>query len=456
MEKKTDRANFTGKLGYILATAGASVGLGNIWRFPYLAAKYGGGIFILAYIILSLTFGYTMILSETAIGRISRKSPSGAYPYFHKGALSKIGGWLNALVPIVVVSYYCVIGGWVFRYFVEYLVGHDRQVAESGNFSGFITTFGQPEMYFFAFAAMTTIVVALGVNAGVERISKIMMPLLLLLGIGIAAFTLTRPGAAAGAKYVLIPDFSKFSIITIISAMEQMFYSLSIAMGILITFGSYMKKEVDVERSAIQVIFLDSGVAILAVLMIIPGIFAFSGAETAATLQAGPSLLFISLPNVFANMIGGRIVGTLFFLMVLFAALTSSIALMESAVSTIEDELHLSRKKSSLVIAAVILVMGSLASLGYNVLSNVAIFHMQFLDFFDFLANALLMPIGAFATCVLIVRCVTLRRLREEIEISSAFRGRKMYEIVVRYVAPLFLLVILVCSVLSAAGILSM
>ncbi|MDO4615581.1 MAG: sodium-dependent transporter [Lachnospiraceae bacterium] len=456
MEKKKDRANFSGKIGYILATAGASVGLGNIWRFPYLAAKYGGGIFILVYIILSLTFGYTMIISETAIGRISRRSPAGAFPYFSKSAGSRIGGWLNALVPILVVSYYCVIGGWVLRYFVEYLIGHDVQAAESGNFSAFISTAGKPELYFIIFAAMTTLVVALGVNAGVERISKIMMPLLLLLAVGISCFTISQPGASQGVKYALIPDFSGFSIKTIIAAMEQMFYSLSIAMGILVTFGSYMKKEVDVERSTLQVILVDSGVAILAVLMIIPGIFAFSGESAAETLQAGPSLLFISLPEVFVNMPGGRLVGTLFFLMVLFAALTSAIALMESAVSTIEDELRLSRKKSSMVIAAIILILGSLASLGYNVLAETEVFSMQFLDFFDFLANALLMPIGAFATCLLIDRSVKLSRVTEEITHSSAFRGRKIYEITVRYVAPVFLVVILVCSVLTTLGILHM
>ncbi len=456
MEKKKDRANFSGKIGYILATAGASVGLGNIWRFPYLAAKYGGGIFILVYIILSLTFGYTMIISETTIGRISRKSPAGAFPYFSKSPGSRIGGWLNAVVPILVVSYYCVIGGWVLRYFVEYLIGHDKLAADSGNFTAFISTFGKPELFFFLFAAMTTLVVALGVNAGVERISKIMMPLLLLLAVGIAVFTIAQPGASAGVRYALIPDFSKFSIKTIVAAMEQMFYSLSIAMGILITFGSYMKKEVDVERSTLQVILVDSGVAILAVLMIIPGIFAFSGATAAETLQAGPSLLFISLPQVFVNMPGGRLVGTLFFLMVLFAALTSSIALMESAVSTIEDEMHLSRKKSSLFIAVIILVLGSFASMGYNMFSQIEIFGMQFLDFFDFLANAMLMPIGAFATCLLIVHAVKLGRVQEELTPSSAFRGRKIYEVTVRYVAPVFLVVIFVCSILTAMGILKM
>ncbi len=456
MEKNTKkRANFSGKIGYILATAGASVGLGNIWRFPYLAAKYGGGIFILVYIILGLTFGYTMIVSETVLGRMSRKSPVGAFAHFNKGIFGRLGGWINAIVPAIIVPYYCVIGGWVLKYLVTFVTGSNMEAAEDGYFSAFISSSSGSELYFIVFALMTVLVVALGVNAGVERISKLMMPVLFILAIIIAVFSVTRPGAAAGVKYVLVPDFGDFSIKTIVAAMEQMFYSLSIAMGILITFGSYMKSDVDVEKSTIQVAIVDSVIAILAALMIIPSVFAFSSGNVEETLNAGPSLLFISLPKVFANMAGGRIIGILFFVMVLVAALTSSIALLESAVSTVEDELHLKRVPASLFMAVVMLVLGSLSSLGYNSLGNVTIFGMQFLDFFDFLANSLLMPIGAMLTCILILRYVKINNVVEEVMKSSEFKGRRIYRFTVTYLAPVLLVVIFVCSILTTLGIMS-
>ncbi len=451
-----ERAKFSGKIGYVLATAGASVGLGNIWRFPYLAAKYGGGIFILFYILLAVTFGYTMIISETAIGRMSRKSPVGAFRKYTDSKPVRAGGWLNAIVPMIIVPYYAVIGGWVIRYLVEYIVGDGELVAETEYFSSFIGNAGLSEVFFLIFAGLTVLVVITGVNSGVERISKIMMPALLVLAIVIAIFSITREGALEGVKYVLVPDFSKFSLMTIVAAMGQMFYSLSIAMGILVTFGSYMKTSTDVERSTYQVAIVDSVVAILSALMIIPSIFVYSSGDTSAMLNAGPSLLFISLPKVFAHMPGGRVIGILFFVMVSFAALTSSVALLESAVSTVEDELHLGRKAATLVMAVVIVVMGSLSSFGYNILSGVRPFGMEFLDFFDFISNSILMPIAALATCVLIVRYVKISGVVEEVEQSSKFRGRKIYAFMLKYLCPVLLIVIFVSSILNTLGIISM
>ncbi len=456
MSHNQKRASFSGKIGYVLATAGASVGLGNIWRFPYLAAKYGGGIFILSYFLLAITFGYTMVISETAIGRIARRSPVGAYKHFSNGKTARLGGWLNAIVPAIIVPYYCVIGGWVIRYLFENLRGNGALLADSAYFTEFISDPVTSELFFVIFAAITVIVVALGVNSGVERISKVMMPMLLVLAIIIAVFSITREGALEGVKYVLVPDFSKFSLMTIVAAMGQMFYSLSIAMGILVTFGSYMKKEIDIEQSTYQIAVVDSVVAVLAALMIIPSIFAYSSGDTSSMLNAGPSLLFISLPKVFAHMTGGSIIGTLFFIMVSFAALTSSIALLESAVSTVEDELHLNRKKSAAVMGVVILILGSLSSFGYNALSKVTPFGMQFLDFFDFASNSVMMPIAAFATCILVVRYAKLPTIIQEVESSSSFVGKKIYTITVRYLAPILLVVILVSSILNALGIIAM
>ncbi|MDO4648934.1 MAG: sodium-dependent transporter [Eubacteriales bacterium] len=449
------RAKFSGKIGYVLTTAGASVGLGNIWRFPYLTAERGGGIFILVYILLALTFGYTMIISETALGRIARKSPIGVFKHFSNSKFSAFGGFLNAVIPMIIVSYYCVIGGWVIRYLVEMIRGRQEVLTDTGNFGAFIANPVESEVYFLIFAGMTAIVILLGVNAGVERISKIMMPALLILAVIISVFAVTRPGAVEGVKYILVPDFTKFSIMTLVSAAEQMFYSLSIAMGILYTFGSYMKRDTDIEKSTYQVAAVDSIVAILAAMMIIPTVFAYSNGEPTELLNAGPSLLFKTLPLVFANMAAGRIIGVLFFILVTFAALTSSIALMETVVSSVEDEFHLSRRGAGLLTAVVIAGVGSLSSFGYNILGGVTILRMQFLDFFDFISNSVMMPIAALATCVLIMKVAGIKAVEEEVEKSSRFVGKKIYHLTLKYLAPILLVVIFVSSVLNALGIIS-
>ncbi len=457
MESKSKkRASFSGKLGYVLATAGSAVGLGNIWRFPYLAARYGGGIFLLVYIILAATFGYTMIVSETALGRRTRKSPVGAFSFFTKSRTGKVGGWVNAVIPMIIIPYYSVIGGWVLRYLAEYIVDNGHRLADDAYFGDFIGNAVGSEIFFLIFAAITLLVIALGVNAGVERVSTFMMPALIILAVIVAIYSVTRPGAFAGVRYIFVPDFSKFSLMTVVAATGQMFYSLSIAMGILYTFGSYMKTDVDVERSTYQVALVDTCVAVLAALMIIPGVFAFSGKNAAETLKAGPSLLFISLPKVFDSMAGGRWIGILFFIMVFFAAMTSSIALLESAVSTLEDEAHWNRRVATIFMVFVMVILGSLSSLGYNLLGGVKLFGMQFLDFFDFLTNSLMMPVAALATVVLIIKVTGIQVVIDEVSQSSKFINRGVYRITLKYLSPILLVVILVSSILSALGIISM
>ena len=338
------RSTFSGKLGFVLSAAGASVGLGNIWRFPYLAAKYGGGIFLLIYILLALTFGYTMIMAETSIGRMTKKSPVGAYASFGRSKWLSFGGWINAVIPLLIVPYYSVIGGWVIKYLVGYLTGNGSALAADGYFSTFISDGFSTEICFLIFAGITLGIIYAGVRNGIERVSKFMMPILVVLSVMIAVYSMTRPGAVRGIQYFLVPNLKNFSWMTVVTAMGQMFYSLSIAMGILITFGSYMKKDISIEGSTEHVEIFDTAIAIMAGLMIIPAVFAFSGGDP-DTLQAGPALMFITIPKVLANMGMGTFVGVLFFILVLFAALTSSIALTESSVSTIEDELGWSRKK---------------------------------------------------------------------------------------------------------------
>lgn len=347
MNKNKKRSTFSGKLGFVLSAAGASVGLGNIWRFPYLAAKYGGGIFLLVYIILALTFGYTMIVAESSLGRMTRKSPVGAFEHFGKSKGFAVGGWINAIIPILIVPYYSVIGGWVIKYLVGYIGGQSKNLASDDYFSSFISNGLSTEICFLIFTLVTLGIIYAGVRNGIERVSKFMMPILVVLSVIIAVYSVTRPGAIEGVKYFLVPNFKNFSWMTVVSAMGQMFYSLSIAMGILVTFGSYMKKDTSIEESTQNVEIFDTAIAIMAGLMIIPAVFAFSGGN-ADTLNAGPALMFITIPKVFANMGFGTAVGILFFLLVLFAAITSSIALTESAVSTFEDELHWTRKNPQL------------------------------------------------------------------------------------------------------------
>ncbi|MBQ8054520.1 MAG: sodium-dependent transporter [Lachnospiraceae bacterium] len=454
--EQNQRGSFTGKLGFVLSAAGASVGLGNIWRFPYLAAKYGGGAFLLVYIILALTFGYTMIIAETAIGRSTQKSPVSAFRFYSKSPYAKAGGWLNAIVPMLICPYYSVIGGWVCKYLFAFLTTDMDAITSDTFFTDFITNGVSAELWFCVFLALTLAIIYMGVENGIERVSKFMMPILLVLAIVISVYTISRPGAMAGVAYLLIPHLENFSWMTVVSAMGQMFYSLSIAMGILITFGSYMKKDVSIEDSTRQVEFFDTAIAILAGMMIIPAVFAFSGGDP-EHLNAGPSLMFITMPKIFASMGFGRMIGILFFTLVLFAALTSSIALTESAVSTIADEFKWSRFKCTTVMAVIMLALGTLSCLGYGPLAFITIIGMPFLDFFDFLTNSVMMPIAALAICLLVTRCMGLERLEQEVEVDGhPFRRKKIFRVMIRYIAPIFVLIILLSSIANAFGLISM
>ena len=452
---KTARSQFTGRIGYVLSVAGSAVGLGNIWRFPYLAAKYGGGIFLLVYLVLMLTFGFALIVSETALGRMTGKSPVGAFASFGKSAPFRFGGWINAVVPMLIVPYYSVIGGWVLKYLVEYLCGNGKAMAEDGFFGSFISSNAGAEVWFLVFTALVFFVILAGVKNGVERVSKVMMPLLLLLATFVMVYSVARPGALAGVRYFLVPRSEDFSIMTVVAAMGQMFYSLSIAMGILYTYGSYMHKDVDIEKSTEQVEFFDTGVAVLAGLMIIPAVFAFSGG-TMENLKAGPSLAFITLPKVFASMEIGGVIGTAFFLMFFFAALTSAISLLETSVSTLQDELHLTRPVCCVLMALLMVVLGSCSAFGYGMWDHVLLFGMQILDFFDFLTNSIMMPIAALATCFLILKVVGFKRIADEVQISSVFHRRKVYEFFMKYLAPVCILVILLSSIANVLGLITM
>ena len=450
MEQTTKRSSFSGKLGFVLAAAGSAVGLGNIWRFPYLAAKYGGGIFLLCYLILAVTFGFALMVAEIAIGRKTRQSAIHAYGVLDKRF--RFLGPLASLVPIIITPYYCVIGGWVIKYLFVYATGNGAVLTDSNYFGSFISSVS-PIVWFIIFVLITAIIVMTGVEKGIEKVSKFMMPLLVILSIGIAVYCLTLPGAIDGVIYYLKPDFSKFSMTTVLAAMGQLFYSMSLAMGIMITYGSYMKKDSHLTASVHQIEIFDTGIAFLAGLMNIPAVFSFTGG---ADINAGPGLMFITLPKVFGSIAITNIIGVLFFVLVIFAALTSAISLMETVVSIICDKTGMKRLASCIVTTIGIIALGSLSALGYGVLAQVQIIGMAFLDFFDFISNSVLMPVVALLTCILVGYVIKPAALIEEAEAEGAsFKGKKLFVVVIKYIAPVCIIAILITSVLSAFGFIS-
>ena len=459
------RSSFTGKLGFVLAAAGSAVGLGNIWRFPYLAAKYGGGIFLLVYVALSVTFGFSLMVAEIAIGRKTGKSAVQAF-----GDLDKrfsFLGLLASVVPILILPYYSVIGGWVTKYFVGFVSGsaQDMAVVESvqvgdkvelvSYFDKYTATVTEPLFWFAVFIGITALVVLFGVEKGIEKVSKVLMPVLIALTVFIACYSIfTIDGAWDGVAYYLKPDFSKFSIMTVVAAMGQLFYSMSLAMGIMITFGSNMKKDINIEKSAKQIELFDTGVAFLAGLMVVPAVFAFSGGDEKA-LGQGPGLMFVTLPRVFETMTGGTIIGAIFFLMVLLAALTSSISLMETIVSIFMDKFKLGRKMSCLVVLVISALLGVPSALGSSAWANVKILGMQFLDFFDFASNSILMPIVALITTIFVAYIIKPKAVIDEISLTGKFKWKKLFSVIICYVAPICILAILVSAILSAAKVIS-
>ena len=446
MEQK--RSSFTGKIGFVLAAAGSAVGLGNIWRFPYLAAKYGGGIFLLVYILLSVTFGFSLMVAEIAIGRKTGLSAIGAYEKLNRKYA--FVGYLGAIIPALILPYYSVIGGWVTKYLSVYATGGGSAAASPDYFGGFISSTWEPIGWFLLFIGATALIVLFGVEKGVEKVSKIMMPVLVVLSIFIAVYVCCMPGAGAGLAYYLIPNFENFSIMTVVAAMGQLFYSMSLAMGIMITYGSYMKKDVSIESSVHQIEIFDTGIAFLAGLMVIPAVFASTGAAPEAP---GAGLMFQVLPTVFENMWGGHIIGAIFFLLVLLAALTSSISLMETVVSILQDKLRWNRRLTCLVVFAACLLLGLPSTLGYGVWANVKVIGMQFLDLFDFISNSVLMPIAAFFTAILVGYVIKPQSVIDEVELSGKFRFKRLFVVMIKYVAPVCMMIILLSSVLSAFNV---
>ena len=446
------RSNFTSKIGFVLAAAGSAVGLGNLWRFPYLAAQHGGGTFLLVYLILAVTFGFALMIAEIAIGRKTGLSAIGAFKALDKrfGFL----GILTSLVPIIILPYYSVIGGWVMKYFTTFATGNVTAAADDAYFGGFIGNVGEPIGWFFLFIALTSVIVWFGVEKGIEKVSKVMMPVLAILTVGIAIFVITRPGATDGVIYYIKPNFKDFSATTVLAAMGQLFYSMSLAMGIMITYGSYMKKDNNLESSVRQIELFDTAIAFMAGLMIVPAAYMFYGGST-EQLKKGPTLMFVILPKVF-NQMGttvGTIIGVAFFLLVFFAALTSSISLMETVVSIIMDKTKWNRKLTCVVVTVFCLLMGIPSSLGFNVWAHIAPLGQDLLTFFDFISNSVIMPIVAFFTCVLIGFIVKPKTVIDEVKVTDGkFKSEKLFVVMIKWIAPIFILAILAFSVAEGLG----
>lgn len=440
-------SGFTSKLGFVLAAAGSAVGLGNLWRFPYLTAKYGGGIFILTYIVLAVLFGVIMLMLEIGIGRHTGKGVIGAFTKLNKKF--KWFGFACVIVPLIIVPYYCVIGGWVVKYAWSFIVGSEGLVGVEGTteteafFGNFVTSTWSPLIFFLIFAVLTVIVVAFGVQKGIEKMSKILMPALAIMAVFLMIYVICQPGALEGVKYALIPDFDKFGFGTVLGALGQLFYSMSIGMCIMITYGSYMKKDAKITSSSMQIAIFDSMFAFVASLIIIPAMFAFTDPNVSLQ-KPGTSLMFVQLTNVFNALPIGRVIGLVFFLLVFFAAITSSVSLVESIVAVLCEDGRMKRLTACLIVFGAILVLGTLSSLGNGALSGVEIFGLSILDAFDFLANNILMPIVAIITCVIAGWFIDKTILPKEIGIDKNKKLNTYFNVIIRYVAPICILVILV------------
>ncbi len=457
MDKKN---KFSGQLGFVLAAAGSAVGVGNLWRFPYLAAKDGGGLFLIVYLALVLTFGFTLLTSDIAIGRRTHKSAIGAYEAMQPKW--KFLGILTFLVPVLIMTYYAVIGGWITKYAVTYLTGGAQEAAGDGYFTSFITSPVAPVVFALLFMGATALIVYNGVEDGIERVSKYMMPVLLVLVVVIAGYALTlrhtnETGALRtgmeGLRYYLTPHVEGLTVgrflQTLLDAMSQLFFSLSVSMGIMITYGSYVKPEVNLNKAVNQIEFFDTAVALIAGAMIIPAVFVFSGPEG---MSAGPSLMFVSLPKVFAAMgKAGVVVGVLFFVTAIFATLTSCISVLESIVANCMEIFHTGRKKTVLVLSVIYLGASAVIALGYSIfyfevqLPNGST--GQLLDIMDYISNSVMMPLIALLSTILIGWVKKPGYVIEEMERSGdKFRRKHIYTVMIRYVAPVMMLILFLQS----------
>ena len=460
--EKPKRASWSGSVAFVLAAAASAIGLGNLWRFPYLAARYGGGVFIAVYLALSLTLGFTLLITEIAIGRYSRQSQLTAFRALGHPRWNFLGV-LSTIVPLFILPYYNVIGGWVIKYFIAYLklvAGGGGLENPQGFFDSFITAPWDPFVCMAIFTAVSCAVIVMGVKNGIEKANLVMMPVLLLMAVGLAVYVALLPGAGEGIRFYLIPDFSSCDNLgkVILGAMGQMFYSLSLAMGIMITYGSYMRRCDSVPKASVRIVAADTFVAILSGFMIIPVVvmFAAKSGGGRAAIDAGPGLMFVTLPKVFASLgAAGAWVGFLFFVLVLFAAFTSAISMTEACVAAVCDFFHIRRNAAVSAVMLWTVVLGSLSAFGYGRWAAFKPFGLPALDFFDSSMNVLT-PIVAALICAFVGWVLQPKRILAECQRDGSAVGfRLFYAVMVKFVAPLLVLAILIseiCRIFNIGG----
>ena len=434
---KENRGNFSGKLGVIAVAAGSAVGLGNIWRFPYIAGQNGGGAFLIVYLIFVFLIGVPVMLSEFAIGR---KAGCNAYGTFKK--LSPKGAWwlvglMGILAAIMIFSFYGTVAGWTLEYVKKAVCDEfagQNLGALSQSFSDFTTSPTMPLVWMVVFVALTALIILGGVEKGIEKVSKFLMPLLFVLIIAVCIRAVTLPNASKGLEFLFKPDWSSLTFKGVLMALGQAAFSLSIGMGTMITYGSYIKKDTPLTATAIEIASCDTIVALLGAIMVFPTL-AFLGAES----TGGPGLVFITLPAIFQAMPGGYIFAILFFLLLSVAALTSTISLLEVPVSFLVDEFNMSRRKATLISSSVIVLLGVFCTLSFGLLSDFTIFGKTVFDLFDYTTANIMLTFGALLIVIYVGWFFGRKKFVDEL--TAGGKGNvvlaKIISIIVKFIAPI-------------------
>lgn len=433
----TKRATFGSKIGVILATVGCAVGLGNIWRFPYMLGENGGAAFLLVYISCILFLGIPVMITEFFIGRYSRKNAAGAFKVMAPGTKWSVIGYNGVAAAFLILGYYAVVSGWTLEYIVQAFSGslEGKNATDfADEFTAFSTGVFRPILWTVVFIALTHIIIVSGVKEGIERASKVMMPMLFLILIALCVRSITLPGASEGLTFLFNPDFSKIDSTVVLSAMGQAFFSLSIGMGCLITYASYFGKQTNLQTTALQVTILDTLVAVLAGVMIFPAVFSFGIEPT-----TGPELVFITLPNVFEQLPFGNIWSFVFFVLLALAALTSTISLHEVSTAYVHEEYHISRKKAAIIVSVGVTIVGILCSLSMGVLSSYTLFGLNFFNLLDFVTAKIMLPLGGMMICIFTAKRVDKLLLKEEVTNHGTIRFYffNTYAFFVKYIAPI-------------------
>lgn len=446
-DKTKSRGQFTSSLGFILAAAGSAIGLGNIWKFPYVAGKNGGGVFLIFYVLFLLILGLPLIMSEMALGRKTSLNAIGTFEKINKKW--KFVGFIGVVCSFIILSYYSVIGGWVTKYIFSYFT--NANVAAPGYFDNFIANPVEPAVWHVLFMAFCCFVVCFGVAKGIEKASKIMLPILFILIIAVVIRSLLLPNSIKGLEFLFVPNFKEINSFpkfanVITSAMAQVFFSLSLGMGITITYGSYLNKNSNIQKDSVVILGLDTLIALLAGSAILPAVFSFGESPT-----EGPGLIFNTLPKIFDKMPLGNLFGALFFILIFFAAATSAIALLEVVTAVFIDNFGWSRTKAAVIMASLMAAIGVFASLSFSpVLSGIKIGGKNIFDALSFLTDNILMPLAGLLTCIFVGHIWGIDNASSEIECGSGkFRIRKIYSVIMKYIAPVLILIIFIMGFVS-------